>query len=98
DTLVDADYANNSVNWQWVAGSGVDANLFTRIMAPLTQSDKFDAAAYIREWVPELADLDDKAIHDPDAAGVRPKDYPAKLIGHREARERALSAYRKTKR
>jgi len=97
DTLVDADYANNSVNWQWVAGSGVDANLFTRIMAPLTQSEKFDAADYIREWVPELAKLDDKAIHDPEAAGVRPRDYPAKLIGHREGRERALLAYRQAK-
>lgn len=97
DTLVDADYANNSVNWQWVAGSGVDANLFTRIMAPLTQSEKFDAAGYIREWVPELAKLDDEAIHDPDAHGARPDDYPAKIIGHKEARERALAAYRKMK-
>jgi deoxyribodipyrimidine photo-lyase len=94
DTLVDADYANNSVNWQWVAGSGVDANLFTRIMAPLTQSDKFDAADYIREWVPELAHLPDAAIHDPDAHDARPETYPAKIIGHREARDRALAAYR----
>lgn len=93
-TLVDADYANNSVNWQWVAGSGVDANLFTRIMAPLVQSEKFDAAAYIRRWVPELAHLGDAHIHDPDAFGMRPRDYPAKIIGHREGRERALAAYR----
>jgi len=98
DTLVDADYANNSVNWQWVAGSGVDANLFTRIMAPLTQSDKFDAADYIREWVPELADLSDTEIHDPDAHDARPASYPAKIIGHREGRERALAAYRHSKR
>ena len=97
DTLVDADYANNSVNWQWVAGSGVDANLFTRIMAPLTQSDKFDAADYIREWVPELSDLSDAVIHDPDAHGARPPSYPAKIIGHREGRERALEAYRRSK-
>jgi deoxyribodipyrimidine photo-lyase len=82
------------VNWQWVAGSGVDANLFTRIMAPLTQSDKFDAADYIREWVPELAHLPDAAIHDPDAHDARPETYPAKIIGHREARDRALAAYR----
>ena len=98
DTLVDADYANNSVNWQWVAGSGVDANLFTRIMAPLTQSEKFDAADYIRQWVPELADLSDDVIHDPDAHDARPDDYPAKIIGHREGRERALSTYRSMKR
>ncbi|WP_375396187.1 cryptochrome/photolyase family protein [uncultured Sphingomonas sp.] len=92
DCLVDADYGNNSVNWQWVAGSGVDANMFGRIMAPLTQSEKFDAGGYIRRWVPELASLPDAAIHDPDAAGCRPDAYSAKLIGHREARERALAA------
>jgi len=97
DTLVDADYGNNSVNWQWVAGTGVDANMFARIMAPLLQSEKFDAAAYIRLWVPELSALDDAAIHDPDEAGCRPTSYPAKLIGHREARERALAALAATR-
>lgn len=97
DTLVDASYANNSVNWQWVAGSGVDANMFVRIMAPLTQSEKFDAAAYIRQWVPELAELPDHAIHDPDAHGLRPAAYPAKIIGHREGRERALAAHKHIK-
>ncbi|WP_030540608.1 deoxyribodipyrimidine photo-lyase [Sphingobium sp. DC-2] len=98
DTLVDADYANNSVNWQWVAGSGVDANIFSRIMAPLVQSPKFEAADYIRQWVPELAQLDDKVIHDPDAYDARPRDYPAKRVGHRQGRERALAAYRHVKR
>lgn len=93
DTLVDADYASNAVNWQWVAGSGVDSNMFPRIMAPLTQSEKFDAAAYIRQWVPELANLTEPAIHDPDSFGCRPRTYPEKIIGHREARERALAAY-----
>jgi deoxyribodipyrimidine photo-lyase len=97
DTLVDADYGSNSVNWQWTAGTGVDSNMFVRIMAPLSQSEKFDAAGYVREWVPELAKLDDAAIHDPDQHGVRPKDYPAKIIGHKEARERALAAFAKTK-
>ena len=97
DTLVDASYANNSVNWQWVAGSGVDANIFSRIMAPLTQSEKFDAAAYIRQWVPELADLPDSVIHDPEAHGVRPPSYPPKRIGHREGRERALEAFSRIK-
>ena len=72
DCLVDADYGNNSVNWQWVAGTGVDSSPFGRIMAPLAQSEKFDAADYIRRWVPELADLDDADIHDPHAAGVAP--------------------------
>ncbi|MGL4313822.1 MAG: FAD-binding domain-containing protein, partial [Sphingomonas sp.] len=94
DTLIDADYASNAVNWQWTAGTGVDSNMFVRIMAPLTQSEKFGAANYIRRWVPELAGLSDAAIHDPDASGVRPRGYPAKRIGHREARERALAALR----
>ena len=92
DCLVDADYGNNSVNWQWVAGTGVDSNMFGRIMAPLSQSEKFDAAAYIREFVTELRDVPAAAIHDPEAAGCRPDDYPPKIIGHREARERALAA------
>jgi len=92
DCLVDADYANNGVNWQWVAGTGVDSNMFSRIMAPLSQSQKFAAAGYIREYVPELAHLSDDEIHDP--ADDRRGDYPAKIIGHREARERALVAYR----
>jgi deoxyribodipyrimidine photo-lyase len=91
DTLVDADYGNNAVNWQWVAGTGVDSSQFVRIMAPLVQSEKFGAAHYIRHWVPELAHLSDADIHDP-AEPV--PGYPEKLIGHREARERALAAAR----
>ena len=97
DTLCDADYGSNSVNWQWTAGSGVDSNMFVRIMAPLSQSEKFDSAGYIREWVPELVKLDDSKVHDPDEHGVRPKAYPAKIIGHKEARERALKAHENMK-
>ncbi|WP_299192881.1 deoxyribodipyrimidine photo-lyase [uncultured Erythrobacter sp.] len=97
DTLVDADYGSNATNWQWVAGTGVDSNMFVRIMAPLSQSEKFDAASYIRTYVPELADLDEPYIHDPEEFGRLPKGYPAKIIGHRAARERALAAYRAMK-
>ncbi|MEG3089966.1 cryptochrome/photolyase family protein [Sphingomonas sp. PB1R3] len=97
DCLIDADYGNNAVNWQWVAGTGIDSNMFGRIMAPLSQSEKFEAGDYIREWVPELKHVSDAAIHDPDEAGCRPKSYPAKIIGHREGRERALAAVKKTR-
>jgi deoxyribodipyrimidine photo-lyase len=69
----------------------------SRIMAPLSQSEKFGARDYIRKWVPELAALDDPYIHDPDEFGVKPKSYPAKRIGHREGRERALTAMRETR-
>ncbi len=95
DCLVDADYGSNAVNWQWVAGTGVDSNMFSRVMAPLTQSEKFNAAGYIREYLPEIADLSDRDIHDPPDA-MR-GDYPAKIIGHRAGRERALEAYRATR-
>ncbi|MET0373567.1 MAG: deoxyribodipyrimidine photo-lyase [Rhizorhabdus sp.] len=94
DTLVDADYGNNAVNWQWVAGTGIDSNPFGRIMAPLVQSPKFDAGDYIRDWVVELAEVEGEAIHDPQGVGLSLSGYPAPIIGHREARERALAASR----
>ena len=96
DTLCGADYANNSTNWQWVAGSGVDASPFHRMMAPLSQSAKFDAGVYIRRWVPELRGLSDRDIHDPGDT-VRPAGYPAKMIAHAAARERALSAWKEAR-
>ncbi|MBN8499864.1 MAG: deoxyribodipyrimidine photo-lyase [Sphingomonadales bacterium] len=94
DTLVDADYGQNAVNWQWSAGSGVDANMFVRIMAPLGQSEKFDAGEYIRRWVPELAHLPDAAIHDPP---LPVRGYPAKLVSHVAGRARALTAWSQLK-
>ncbi|MEO1488297.1 MAG: deoxyribodipyrimidine photo-lyase [Pseudomonadota bacterium] len=97
DCLVDADYASNAVNWQWNAGTGVDSNMFSRIMAPLTQSEKFDTAGYIRRHVPELRDLSEPYIHDPEEHGARPKDYPRKMIAHKAGRERALAAYKAMK-
>ena len=96
DTLVDADAASNPANWQWVAGSGADASPYYRIFNPVTQSRKFDAAgAYLREFVPELAGLDAKAIHEPWKAGV--PEYPAPLVELPESRERALEAYQRLK-
>jgi deoxyribodipyrimidine photo-lyase len=107
DTLVDADAANNALGWQWIMGSGVDSSPFGRIIAPIAQSEKWDAAGYIRENVPELANLPDGAIHAPfdaDAnvlkrAGVRlGGTYPVPLVGHAEARARAMAAYAGLKR
>ncbi|CAN8142799.1 deoxyribodipyrimidine photo-lyase [uncultured Thiomicrorhabdus sp.] len=66
DTLVDADPANNTMGWQWVAGCGVDAAPYYRLFNPLRQSERFDAEGeYIRQWVPELRLLSTKAIHAP---------------------------------
>ncbi|MGA0600544.1 cryptochrome/photolyase family protein [Caulobacter sp. KR2-114] len=103
DTLVDADLANNVCNWQWVAGSGADAAPFFRIFNPILQGERFDAdGAYVRRWVPELAKLPAKLIHQPwtadpallRAAGVAlGQTYPKPIVGHARARERALQAY-----
>ena len=95
DCLVDADYGNNGVSWQWISGTGVDSNMFVRIMAPITQSEKFDAADYIRTYVPELSGISNADIHDPPAD--KRGTYPEQIIGHREGRERALGAYRTAK-
>ena len=54
DTLVDADLANNTLGWQWVAGCGADAAPYFRIFNPAIQTAKFDpGGGYIRRWVPE---------------------------------------------
>ena len=103
DCLVDADYGNNSLGWQWIMGSGVDSSPFNRIFTPVGQSEKFDAGGvYIREWVRELAKLPNDAIHAPwtappgvlAAAGVvLGTTYPHPIVDHAAARARALAAY-----
>ena len=102
--LADGDVPQNAGNWQWVAGTGPDAAPFFRIFNPVTQSRAHDPEGrYLRRWVPELAGLDDKAIHAPwdagpldlAAAGVTLGDtYPEPIVDHADARERTLAAYR----
>lgn len=103
EALVDADRANNSAGWQWVAGCGTDAAPYHRIFNPVAQSKRFDGAGqYLRSWIPELAQLPDEHIHSPwtappeilDNSGVRlGENYPFPIVDHRAARERALAAY-----
>ncbi len=93
DTLVDADLANNSASWQWVAGCGADAAPYFRIFNPVLQGRKWDPdGAYIRRWVPELAAVPAKAIHDADA-GAPVSPYPGPIVDQRAARQRALAAF-----
>ncbi len=102
DTLVDADLANNTLGWQWVAGCGADAAPYFRIFNPVLQSQKFDAdGTYIRTWLPELAHLDARHIHAPwqadsstlARAGITlGEDYPPPLVDHAHARQAALAA------
>lgn len=93
DCLLDADLGANTMNWQYVAGTGVDAPVFSRIMAPYIQSPKFECEDYIRRFVPELAHLRDDEIHAPNEAGVTPPNYPMPIVGHVAARARALDAW-----
>src|ERR1700676_3640275 len=103
DTLVDADPGSNPANWQWIAGSGADAAPYFRVFNPILQGEKFDPdGAYVRRWVPELAQLPSGLIHQPwrappfelNGAGHEfGKTYPKPIIDHRVGRERALKAY-----
>jgi len=102
---VDADLTANSMNLQWVAGYGVDAVPWFRIFNPLTQSRKFDKdRLYIRQWVPELAKLPNKYIHEPwkalaevqqQAGCIIGKDYPEPILDLKTTREVTLEAYKK---
>lgn len=107
DTLLDADPASNTANWQWVAGSGADASPFFRIFNPILQGEKFDADGdYVRRYVPELEKLPKKYIHKPfeapehvlsDAGVELGKTYPRPIVNHAMARDRALAALKALK-
>jgi len=93
DTLVDADLASNTLGWQWSAGCGADAAPYFRIFNPVTQGEKFDPTGdYIRRWVPELRQLPTRFVHRPWDCPAPPEGYPAPLVEHGLARERALQA------
>ncbi|MFC9473620.1 cryptochrome/photolyase family protein [Nocardia sp. NPDC056952] len=78
--LVDADLANNQLNWQWVAGTGTDTRP-NRVLNPLRQAERYDPdGVYVRRWLPELAHLPGASIHRPWRAAVEPADYPAPII------------------
>jgi deoxyribodipyrimidine photo-lyase len=107
DTLVDADLANNTMGWQWVAGCGVDAAPYFRIFNPVLQGEKFDPdGEYVRKWVPELRGLPAQWIHQPWAAPplalaaagvVLGETYPRPLVDHAQARAAALAAFEEMK-
>jgi len=79
EKLLDYDMSSNVGNWQWAAGSGVDAAPYFRIFNPMTQVDKFDKQKeYITKWVPDLQEL----------------SYPDKMVDHKMARERCLKTYK----
>ena len=107
DTLVDADLANNSAGWQWIAGCGADAAPYFRIFNPVTQGQKFDPdGIYVRKYVPEIAALPDKYLFNPweapglvlKEAGIEPgTTYPKPVVNLKRSREAALEAFQSLK-
>ena len=96
DTLVDADLANNTLGWQWVAGCGADAAPYFRVFNPVTQAGKFDPdGAYLRRWLPELADAPAAQLREPwkDAALLQRSGYPPPMVDLGRSRQQALDAY-----
>jgi len=107
DTLVDADLANNTMGWQWTAGCGADAAPYFRIFNPVLQGEKFDKAGhYVRQWVPELAALENRFIHQPWSADAKTlgdagihlgKGYPEPMVDLKASRKQALTAWDRVK-
>jgi deoxyribodipyrimidine photo-lyase len=90
--LVDGDLASNAHGWQWTAGTGTDAAPYFRIFNPTTQSLRFDPhGVYLRRWLPELAGLDDREIHEPRPS--RADGYPPAIVDHAVERVEALRRY-----
>ena len=96
DTLVDADLANNTLGWQWVAGCGADASPYFRVFNPVTQAKKFDPdGVYLRQWLPELKHATLDVLHEPWKAPslARQCGYPQPMLDLATSRERALQVF-----
>ncbi len=95
DNLIDGDPSANNGGWQWTAGTGTDAAPYFRIFNPVLQGRKFDPHGdYIRQWVPELVELSEEAMHAPWEKGLVIPGYPGKpLVEHAEAIKRTRLAY-----
>ena len=92
--LLDGDFAANNGGWQWSASTGTDAAPYFRVFSPVSQSERFDARGeFIRRWVPELADVPVKALHDPARRGSVP-GYPDPIVDAKKSRARAIDSFR----
>ena len=87
ELLVDGDVAQNTGNWQWVAGTGADTRP-NRVLSPVLQARRFDPTGeYVRRYVEELADVKLPDVLEPWKNGDV-KGYPAPLVDHAEAAAR----------
>lgn len=98
--LIDGDFAANNGGWQWSASTGTDSVPYFRIFNPFSQSKRFDPdGKFIKKFCPELRDVPAAALHNPQklATAARTLDYPAFVVDHKRARERALAAFKSLK-
>lgn len=92
--LVDGDLPSNQHGWQWAAGTGTDAAPYFRVFNPVTQGERFDPQGdYVRRWVPELAGIEGKRVHQPWKLAEPPGDYPAPIVDHKVERQEALNRF-----
>jgi deoxyribodipyrimidine photo-lyase len=97
--LVDAEVANNQLNWQWVAGTGLDAAPYVRVFNPVTQGVRFDPdGQYVRRWVPELAGIAGSAVHQPWLHDPAPAGYPGRVVDHQVERQVTIDQARRLRR
>jgi len=104
--LLDGDTASNNGGWQWAGSTGTDAAPYFRIFNPISQSEKHDPSGeFIRQYCPELSELDEDSIHAPfrassdqlQSAGIElGKDYPEPILDHARRREIALEKFQST--
>ena len=93
--LTDGEIASNNGGWQWSAGTGADAAPYFRILNPWTQTARHDPEGdYIKKWIPELRDVPPEKLAEPPGLGQRlAKNYPAPIVDHARAREKALELF-----
>jgi deoxyribodipyrimidine photo-lyase len=92
--LADGYLSSNNGGWQWSASTGTDASPYFRVFNPMTQGERFDTdGEFIRHWVPELAKLDSKRIHNPGKGGVIPGGYPRPIVDLKESRKEAIARF-----
>ncbi len=93
--LLDGDFAANNGGWQWSASVGCDAAPYFRVFNPIRQSEKFDPeGTFIRRFLPELASLDDKSIHNPGSEQRQSCGYPEAIIDYSAARQYAIEVFK----
>ncbi len=98
--LIDGDLAANNGGWQWCASTGVDAVPYFRVFNPVTQSERFDPqGAFIRQYCPELASLNNLQIHDPTHRApllLKKLNYPQAIVDLKYTRQRFIDEFKKT--